>query len=229
MTPLDSHASPTARLGHPTMFFHPLDSVLSSSVRVRVLRALIGLTRPVSGREAARLAGTSLPMTQRTLAEFVELGVLLLEETPAQHLYRINRDNLLVREGLVPLFEAEERRSRAIFEELRRVLTESPEAKDATVETAIVFGSAARGDDAPGSDFDLLVVTRDPAGAERVHDLLSARAPGLRTRFGLTLSPVVLDREVVRREAGDGAGLIQDVLRDGRRICGRTLEEIVHG
>lgn len=210
------------------MFFHPLDSILSSSVRVRVLRSLIGLTRPVSGREAARHAGTSLPMTQRTLAEFVELGVLLLEETPAQHLYRVNRDNLLVTEGLIPLFAAEERRWREVFDELRRVLTESPEAKD-VVETAIIFGSAARGDDAPGSDFDLLVVTRDPASAERVHDLLSARDPDLRARFGLSLSPVVLDRDAVRREAGDGAGLIQHVLRDGRRICGRPLEEIVNG
>lgn len=210
------------------MFFHPLDNVLSSPVRVRVLRALIGLTRPVSGREASRLARTSLPLTQRTLADLVAMGILLLEETPAQHLYRINRESMLVRNGLVPLFEVEEERSRAVFEELRHLLTEALE-DGGGVETAILFGSAARGDDAPGSDFDLLVVTREAESAERVHDVLSARAPDLRTRLGISLSPVVLDREAVRRQAGVGASLIQDVLRDGRRICGRPLEEIVHG
>lgn len=57
----------------------------------------------------------------------------------------------------------------------------------------------------------------------------SPPAPDVRARFGLTLSAVVLDRQAVRREASDGAGLIHDVLRDGRRSCGRPLEEIVNG
>lgn len=211
------------------MFFHPFDKVLASSVRVRVLRAVIHLNRAVSGREASRLAGTSLPMTQRTLTELVDLGILLMEETPAQHLYWVNRENLLVSEGLTPLFEAEDRRSRAVFDEIQRILEPGREEGPAGVDTAILFGSAARGDDVPGSDFDLLVVTGDASGAERVHDLLSARAPDLRKRFGIVLSPVVLDRQTAQRQAGAGDGLIQDALRDGRLIFGRPLAEIADG
>jgi predicted nucleotidyltransferase len=211
------------------MFFHPLDNILSSVVRVRLLRTLLGLARPVSGREAARLAATALPMTQRVLAELVELGIVQREEMPAQHLYRVNDAHQLVREGLRPLFAAEERRSAAVIAELRRILADEAAKPAMDVESVYVFGSAARGDDAPGSDFDLLVITSSAAGAEAAHDLLSSHSAELFERFGIVLSPVALDRDAARHEAMIEGSFLRAALQDGRRIHGADLEDIVDG
>lgn len=77
------------------MFFAPWEELLGSPARVRLLRTLLGAGRGLSGREAARLARTSLPIAQRALATLVAAGVVLREEASAQHLYRINGESLL--------------------------------------------------------------------------------------------------------------------------------------
>lgn len=183
----------------------------------------------MSGREVARLAHAGKSMTQRVLGELTELGVVLMEQTPAQHLYRLNEEHQMVRDGLLPLFRAERQRTTDLFAELKRVLWEERGPSDERILSAYLFGSAARGDDTPGSDLDLLVVTPDPRTAEAVHDTLSAHAPGLRTRFGVVLSPVVLDDATARRQAAGGDSFLQDAAREGRRICGAPLEDILNG
>lgn len=210
------------------MFFTPWDSLLGSRSRVRLLRVLLGVARPLSGREAARLARTSLAISQRALQQLVSAGVVLREEAAAQHLFRANDENLLVRDGLRPLFAAEDERVRATLEEIVRTLDAKRNGLDMRVHSAYLFGSAARGDDVPGSDFDLLVVTGD-ADAETVHDLLSARAPDLRRRFGIALSPVVLGETSARRQAADPRSVVRAAMDEGRHIHGRPLEEIGDG
>ncbi|HEY7767030.1 nucleotidyltransferase domain-containing protein [Longimicrobium sp.] len=209
------------------MFFAPLNGILSSGVRVRALRVLADAHQALSGREIARQAHASRAMTQRGLGELAQLGVVLMEETPAQHLYRLNENHHLVRDGLLPLFRAERKRADELFQELRRILLDEAGVADGRVLAAYLFGSAARGDDVPGSDLDVLVITPDARAAEAVHDTLSARAPALRTYFGVVLSPVVLDLATAREQAGSTDSFLRDAIRDGRRIYGKALEELL--
>lgn len=209
------------------MLFAPLNGILSSGVRVRALRVLADAHQPLSGREIARQAHASRAMTQRGLGELTQLGVVLMEETSAQHLYRLNENHHLVRDGLLPLFRAERQRAEEIFEELRRILLDEAGATEGRVLTAYLFGSAARGDDDPGSDLDVLVITPDARDAEAVHDVLAARAPALRTYFGVVLSPVVLGLATARQQAGGTDSFLRDAIREGRRIYGRPLEELL--
>lgn len=211
------------------MFFAPWDTLLASSGRVRILRTLHGAGRALSGREAARLARMSLPVAQRALARLTAAGVVLREEASAQHLYRLNRAHLLVSEGLVPLFAAEERRVHATFDAIVRAVCHEMDALDDAVRSVYLFGSAARGDDRVESDFDVLVVARDAESAERAHDRLAAAAPGLRERFGVVLSPVAVDAARARELARDASSVVSAALREGRRIHGEELEAIVDG
>ena len=137
-------------------FLTPLDHVLTNRGKVRLLRALIPLSRPVSGREAAKLARLSQTPALRALDDLVTLGVLHRMETPSQHLYEVSRTHQLVRDGLEPLFRAERERIGQVLDALRTVL--GPDAN--RIVSAAVFGSAARGQDRPGSDFDVLVIAK---------------------------------------------------------------------
>jgi hypothetical protein len=89
------------------MLLRPLDAILSSQSKVR----LLPLEDGVSAREAARLARVPLPPALRALADLSELGVLHRAELRSQHLYTVAHDNPLVRDALVPLFEVERLRS----------------------------------------------------------------------------------------------------------------------
>lgn len=168
-------------------------------------------------------------MTQHVLGELADLAIVSAETTPAQHLYRLNDQHRLVRDGILPLFEAERRRVTELFAELKRILEEVADSPAGHVLAASVFGSAARGDDAPGSDLDLLVLTDSAEDAEAVHDLLSRYAPALRTHFGVALSPVVMDAATARRQAAGEASFLRNAIRDGRALYGQPLEDLLHG
>jgi predicted nucleotidyltransferase len=182
------------------MRYDPLDFILSSPARVRVLRALLPLTRPVSGREAARLAGVSPRVIER-LDDLVESGILIRREGAGQHLYTVNEEHALY-PALSGLFREEDRWSEDLSEALLEVLNPLRPAAVASI------GSTARGEAGPGSDFDLLVLVENQGAAEDAHEALAAAAPRLQLRFGIALSPVVSTvahwRQMVR-EADDFA------------------------
>lgn len=208
-----------------SIFLSPLDHILTSRGKVRLLRALMPLSRPVSGREAAKLARLSQTPALRALDDLVSLGVLRRAETPSQHLYEVNRTHQLVREGLEPLFRAEQERIGRVLDALRALL-----GKDADrIASAAVFGSAARGEDHPGSDFDVLVVAKDESDVEPLHDRLAGSIPRMEEEFGLDLSPVVLPLSRFREMHRNGDPLVADVLRDARLITGDRAEALVHG
>jgi hypothetical protein len=72
-----------------------LESVLGTRTKIRLLRALVAHTEPVSGREAQRLADTpSSSASGAALDELVDAGLLLRVEAGRAHLYRANRDHL---------------------------------------------------------------------------------------------------------------------------------------
>jgi predicted nucleotidyltransferase len=208
------------------LFFTPLDLILSSSSKLRLLRALHGMHSPVSGREVAATAGVAVQPAQRSLAQLVALGVVHRDDTRSQHLYTLNRQNVLVQRALGPLFQAEEARVDEVFRELARAVGGKP---GKSLEGMYLFGSAARGRDRVGSDFDVLAVVSGPAQVDTVHETLAQSAEQLYTRYGLRLSAVVLDLAKLRTMHADGDALIAELLRDNRRITGKRLEEIVHG
>lgn len=204
------------------MLFDSLDMVLGTTVKVRLLRVLVPLTRPVSGREAARLAGVS-HIAQRALEELAAVGVLHRQETPGAYLYTFNRNHLMA-PAIAELFGAEHRFTATLFEHLRQLLESA-----GGVESAMIFGSSARREARPDSDLDLLVVVRDQADRDRMFSALVDVGPDLRSRFGVRLSPVVVTALQLRRQSAEGDPFVTEVRRDARRICGRSIEELIDG
>jgi predicted nucleotidyltransferase len=207
------------------MLFRPLDAVLGSQSKVGLLRALLQSSAPVSAREAARLAGLAHSGALRALDDLVELGVVNRTETPGQHLYTINSESELVEQGLGPLFTAERGRVAEVFrwipERLKSYLS------DGVVRSAVIFGSAARGEDRPDSDFDLLVVAWRQEDVEPVHQHLVDASGELFQRFGLLLSPVVIAVEQLVRQHHGGDPFVEAVLQEGRHVAGVRLERLL--
>jgi predicted transcriptional regulator len=125
-------------------------TVALSKTDGRVLSVLARTTRPLGGREVARLAGVSQNGAWRALRRLVEQGVVI--EQPAggrSLLYTLNRDHLAA-DAIVTLTR------------LRSILIERIKEDLAGWQVqpihASIFGSAARGDGDSESDVDILVV-----------------------------------------------------------------------
>jgi predicted nucleotidyltransferase len=141
-----------------------------------------------------------------------------------QHLYTVNRDNPLVRDGLAPLFELEAARVSGVYARLRESL--GTELAAGSVLTLAVYGSAARGEDKPGSDLDVLVVTRDPEDVMGAHAALSRAAPEFDREFGLDLAPMVLSRHQLDLQAEARDPVVVGLREEARVIAGLPLDHL---
>lgn len=207
------------------MLFRTLDEVLGTSAKVRVLRALLPLSAPVSGNEARLLAGIrSKSGMQTALDALTQLGLLERDETRRIQFFRVNRDHDLV-EPLKALFEAESRRMVKLQEAVTKILEEGA-VREHTL-SIILFGSNARGDALPGSDLDLMAITRERSQVERVLEVLIDAIPELQRRFGMRASPLVMEKARVQERFRDRDPLMKNVLSDGRRLYGTHFHEIV--
>jgi predicted nucleotidyltransferase len=123
------------------------------------------------------------------LDDFTALGILLREQTPGSHLYRINRDHHLAA-PLAALFQAEARRVGEVRDVVHSTFTDAGQFESVTA--AVLYGSNARGEAGPESDLDVLVVTCDGDGVPPVQEALLDAAEVLRQKFGISRSAYVL-------------------------------------
>lgn len=165
---------------------HPLDSA--------VLVVLAGTTRPLTGREVARLApeGTQQGVW-KALRRLADEGLVDREEAGSSSLYVLNREHLAT-----PAVEA----LVGIRTELLTRLRDAIRGWKIVPVHASLFGSAARGDGDVSSDIDLFIVR--PAGVDQDDPVWSSQLDDL--------------ADHVRRWTGNRAGISQVAERDIKRL-----------
>lgn len=204
-----------------------LDHVLGTQTKVRLLRVLVALDTPVSGREAQRLAGvTSMSATGRALEDLTGVGILSRERTGATHLYRFNRQHVLAA-SLAALYRVEEEQPARLNRMLRRAIEEA--GLFGIVESAALFGSTARGEASPGSDADVLVVVSEEEGVAAVQRALFGVYAAVQEQLGVRISPYVLAVAEVQRRSREHDPLMVAIESEGRTLWGKSLAELVQG
>jgi len=207
------------------MLFGALEGVLGSTSKIQLLRALLPLSGPVSGREAQRLAHVRSDNGSRhALNTLLELGVLTEQRLRGSRLYTVNRDHHLIA-PLQALFAAENER----FSILRETLRSGFEARGLLphVLSAILFGSAARGDARPESDLDVLFVVDTKDVRDDVQDAALDLREELFDKLGVALAPITLHLERFRERYADGDPLLHNVEAEGRVLIGSTVHDLV--
>jgi len=196
-------------------------ALLRSPIDIEVLLVLRGTTRPLTGREVARLVRAgSQPAVNAVLRRLVGEGVVCSEEAGNAYLYTLNREHLGAPaiELLAGIWTEFERRLRA----------EIAEWQVAPAHVSL-FGSAARGDGDARSDIDIFVVRsarvveEDPrwrAQLERLSDHVYAW-----TGNHAGLSEVsAADVRRLRRELPP---VIEELRRDGITLAGPEPTELL--
>jgi predicted nucleotidyltransferase len=136
----------------------PHRAVIGGALEGEVLSVLAGTTRPLTGRQIARLASNGSDRGLRlALNRLAEQGLVDTVEAPPAVLYSLNRDHIAAPIAI----QLADLRS----ELFRRLRTAIGEWRVPPVH-ASVFGSTARGDGDASSDIDLLVVRPDSVDSE---------------------------------------------------------------
>lgn len=206
------------------MLFRPLDAVLATTAKIQILRALMPLESPVTGREAQRLGGVRSSLGAATaLNELTALGILIRGGSSSTHQYRVNREHEL-EPALRALFDAEGRRVAILKDALSEALKRAGVLEH--VRSAVLFGSQARGDARPDSDLDVLFVATEGGSVAEVERAIIDASAEVQNRLGLRLAGIVIPAHQVRDRANQGDPLMEAIRNEGRGLLGEAFSGV---
>lgn len=84
-----------------------LEDLLAGTGRIAVLRTLVSADAPLTGRQVAVAAGLSHAGAMRVLNRLQDAGLLTRRVVGRAMLHELDRDDAVVRQMVLPLFEAE--------------------------------------------------------------------------------------------------------------------------
>jgi len=190
-----------------------IEDVLGSRGRVAVLRVLANVDVPLSIRQIASQAGLSHAAAGDALDSLVNAGVVGATEAGRSRVHWLERRSIAVRDLILPVFEAESEQSREAITELRSAIP-----SDAY--SVVLFGSRARGDSRPDSDYDVLVVEPDAESLDRTLGTLDAVAFRMRTTLGAGVSVLGYTLSQARELASEPGSFMEGVVDDAITLAG---------
>ncbi len=186
-----------------------------------VLVVLAGTTRPLTGRDVAKLVKRgSQAGVNRALRRLVEHGVVEAQEAGAAILYSLNREHLAA-PAVSSLAD--------LRGELVRRLRQSFQVWKTRPLHASLFGSAARGDGKTSSDIDVFVVR--PSGIDendrRWREQLDQLARDVRRWTGNQLGLAEVSKRDVRRLRRIKPAVLFELRADAVTLVGPPVSELL--
>lgn len=191
--------------------------IFSTRGRVDVLRVLWGVRVPLTAADVARRTRMTHPAVSAILHSFADSGIVHATPAGRGSAFSMNRDNVYVESMLDPVFLAERDIPEMMIDALRTAFEDA-------ADSAVLFGSYARGEQTPDSDIDVVVVTENAAAKRELQDRLPAISETLTLTFGAPLSAIVYDRDEARDLAERAPALYDSLWRDGIQVFGRDVD-----
>jgi len=192
----------------------PLDDILGSKTKVRILRLLFRTDGLFSGREVSRLIGFSPTHTISNLRELEALGLVLKQHAGNTDLYQLDNRNAAVDGVLAPIFIWENN----LLDELAQTFVDRL-GRDLVA--LRLFGSVARGDEVLDSDVDLLVVLTDGSDPNKMEDLIAEVDMDAGRRLGSPVSTIHVTESEYARKVKGRRGFWKDIPRESKVIYQR--------
>jgi predicted nucleotidyltransferase/DNA-binding transcriptional ArsR family regulator len=200
----------------------PLDKILNSEGKVKILRFLCKAEVEWSGRQIAREIKVSPAACHKALRELNNERVLLLRSVGKSYLYRLNERNLVISKLLKPLYGRESKIPDKIYEAIIRNVP----APDNIISIA-VLGSIKKKEERAASDIDLLVLVKNLEDKERVEGDFGKINEKIVKMFGSAISPYIQSLEEFKLKHKRGLPLVRNILKSHKLLFGRPLEELL--
>lgn len=190
----------------------PLNRLLANGSAVRILRALCLFGGPLGTSQLAKETGMTPQGTRMTLETLLGLQIVTAIGQGRANLYEFDARHPLAG-ALKSLFVAEKENWEGLLMALRAIM-----GKFKAVVAAWYYGSVARGEDLPRSDFDIAVVV-EGGDVEATVDALREALHALEIERAVTCSIVGVALADVANMARNNAWW-QEMKRDARPIKG---------
>lgn len=210
-----------SKLAAQSAFRHPLSTVFSGQVAVRVSREMFLHGGALTVRELAARTGATRKSVYLVVDSLLALGLVHRVGSAQTGLFRIVEEHPLSA-CLGALFRAEDERVHAVYHAIREVAGEASPRPIATW----LYGSVARAEDTPTSDLDIAVCAEEndvEAAVATMREALRPAGERLAVRFSVIgLSP----RDILRMDS-DRDSFWARLVRDARALSGPGPEDVL--
>lgn len=206
-------------------FTKPLDKILNTEAKVRILRFFCRTNAEWNGSQIAKEINITPAATLTALRTLQKEGLLTLRTMGKAHVYRLNEDSFLVSNLLKPLFIKEDNILGTVVTLIKRKVSSSKAKED--ILSVALFGSAGTGQERPASDIDLAVVVENAKVKPVAERLFKEIDEKVSRQFGNSLAPYVNTRSEFNAKHKKGMAVIKNILKTYKLIYGEKLEKLL--
>ena len=199
-----------------------LDNILNTNSKVRIIRLFISKREDfiAAGREIARLTDISAPAAHATLKDLCNLDVLSRKIIGKQHLYKLNKNNRIVKNILIPAFKKELSVKKDIINYLKNEI-KTKRLTDNIV-SLIFYGSLQKRSETETSDVDIAIITKNEADKEYVRKIfledISAR---FHEYFGAYLDTYIKTQDEFIIRLRKNQPPVSTLIKSYTMVCGK--------
>lgn len=193
-----------------------LDEVFSTWSNIAVMRTLRYSADGMTGRAIAKEAGMTPKAALSALTHLESLGLVKRIRGGRDHIFTLNRESILIKNSILPLFESEDRYREEIKGEITNAL------KKLCV-SLYVFGSVARGEETAASDYDLCIVYDGAAVPEKLEESVYELSGRLLQKFGITLAPFYISTSEFKKRVQSKKPPLAGIAAEGILLWGEQL------
>jgi predicted nucleotidyltransferase len=198
-----------------------LNEIFSTYSHVAILRELRSSKNGFSGREIAKNAGISPPSCLAALSKLEKLKIVNRQIGGNVHIYTLNFDNYLVKEGILPLLEIEQSLPGKIVILLKKALLK----KSVSV---ILFGSVARLEETHSSDYDLCIVYQTQSDKKKIEEIINHIRQNCYSQFGISIAPYFISTSDFELRAKKKLSPVNDIVKEGKVIFGKSIRNLLN-
>jgi len=201
-------------------FSNILDDILGHKPKIKLLRYLLSTDLELTGRQLSRTVGIHHRTCHLALKELASFGIIIMNQTGKAIIYKINRNNLLVKKILRPIFELEQKLlSEAVSSLLKNIRIR--------VVSAIVFGSIASATERGTSDLDVLFLVLTKEKRDALARQIEEEEYNFILKYGNKLSPLVFTIGEFSKRLKQKDRLARNIIQQGKSVYGKTIQEVL--
>jgi predicted nucleotidyltransferase len=201
-----------------------LERTLGSKTKIAVLRRMCaypGMEYTVTG--LSKDVGLDKSLVSKVLKGLEEDGVVHFDFVGSAKVCRIEKDNFVVKNLVIPIFENEAGMAGKVASEVIGVL--KPKTFK-TILSVAIYGSFARGNYRPKSDVDLVVVVDNLSEKKKIKEKIMGGLESLLEKDIIVFSDVTSKAELNRLFRWKEPAVI-DMIDNHRLLYGTDLKKIV--
>lgn len=206
-------------------FTKPLNNILNTEAKVRILRFLCKTGAEWNGSQIAREIGKTPAATHAALKALQREGVLELRNMGKTHVYSLKEGSFLVSSLLKPLFSKEDKILDSIIGIIRRKILSSKAKKE--IVSVALFGSVSIRQERPVSDIDLAAVVENVKAKAMIERLFEEIDAKISKEFGNTISPYINTRAEFKAKHKKGLTVVKNILKSYKLIYGERPESLL--